>query len=262
VPAQRGELTRDPFVQRAPDGTFRMVWTWSTGAPAAIGYSSSTNLLFWAEHRKLPVAAAVPKAENASAPAMYYEPAKKDWLVLWSSSVQAAGKPDNAPGSTPDTRIYATTTTEFKTFAPAKLFFDPGYAVADATLLPSSDKDGQFYLLFEDQRDAPLGKRMRMAQGPGMDGPWQVSSEPFAEAGLERSTVIPVAGGYLAYYDRAAEPRNYGAMFSTDLQHWTDATASVGFPAGLRHGSFLHIETGEYNLLTDYHQLLDSGSIK
>jgi hypothetical protein len=34
--SQRGELMRDPFVQHAPDGGFRMVWNWSTGTPAVI----------------------------------------------------------------------------------------------------------------------------------------------------------------------------------------------------------------------------------
>jgi len=71
--SQRGELMRDPFVQRAPDGSFRMVWTWSTGMPAVIGYSTSDNLVFWTEQRQLPVTAAIPAARNAWFPAMYYE---------------------------------------------------------------------------------------------------------------------------------------------------------------------------------------------
>ena len=42
---EKGELMRDPFMQRAPDGSMRLVWTWSSpGAPPAIGYSSSFDL--------------------------------------------------------------------------------------------------------------------------------------------------------------------------------------------------------------------------
>jgi hypothetical protein len=261
-PSQHGEVTLDPFVQRAPDGTFRMIWTWSRGAPATVGYSTSDNLAFWSEQRKLPIAAGIPTAENAWSPSMYYEPARKDWLILWSSSVPATGKPANAPDNTPDNRIYSTTTTDFKRFAPAKLFFDPGYPVADATLLPSNDKAGEFYLLFKDDREGALGKNIRMAQGSAIDGPWQNIGAPFAENGSEAPAVLPVAGGYLAYYDLSTDPHHYEAMFSTDLQHWSYATPKIAFPAGLRHGSFMHIETSEYNLLLDYHQLLDSGSIK
>jgi hypothetical protein len=257
-PSQRGELTRDPWVQRAPDGTFRMLWSWSTGAPAELGYSTSNNLVFWSEQRKLPIAAAIPTAMNASAPATYYQPARKDWLILWSSSVPATSLPANAS----DNRIYATTTTDFKRFAPAKLFFDPGYPVADATLLPSNEKPGEFYLLFKDDRDGTLGKNIRMAQGSAIDGPWQNIGAPFAQTGSEAPAILPVAGGYLAYYDLSTDPRHYEAMFSADLQHWSYATPKIAFPSGLRHGSFLHIETSEYNLLLDYHQLLDAGSIK
>jgi len=254
--SQRGELMRDPFVQRAPDGSFRMVWTWSTGMPAVIGYSTSDNLVFWTEQRQLPVTAAIPAARNAWFPAMYYEWDKKDWLILWSSTVPAAGK----TGGTPDDRIYATTTKEFKHFTPAKLFFDPGYAVTGATLVPVVETAGQYYLLFKDERPAPLGGRILAAKGLGIDGPWGDISAPVTEAGSEGPAAIPVAGGYLVYYDHYGDSQHYGAQFSTDLQHWSDATSKITFPADLRHGSLLHIETSEYNLLLDYHQLPDSGS--
>ena len=256
--SQRGELIRDPFIQRAPDGSFRMVWTWATGTPAVIGYSTSSNLVFWTEQRQLPVTAAIPGAVNAWAPALYYEPDKKDWLILWSSTIPAAA----APGGAMDNRIYATTTTGFKHFTPAKLFFDPGYSVVDATLVPASDTAGQFYLLFKDKRPAPLGDRIAAAKGPAIDGPWRDIGAPFTQAGSDGPAAIPVAGGYLVYYDHSVDPQHYGALFSDDLQHWSDATSKIAFPAGLRHGSLMHIETSEYNLLHDYHQLLDSGSAK
>jgi hypothetical protein len=256
--SQRGELMRDPFVQRAPDGTFRMVWTWSTGTPAVIGYSTSSNLAFWTEQRQLPVVAAVPAARNAWAPAIYYEPDKKDWLILWSSTVLAKGN----TGDALDNRIYATTTTEFKHFTPAKLFFDPGYAVAGATLVPVSDKEGKNNLRFTDERLAPTVNRIAAAAGPTIDGPWLDLELPLAEAGTEAPAAIPVTGGYLVYYDHDGAPRHYGAAFSADLQHWSDVSSSISLPEGMSHGSLLHLETGEYNLLLDYHQILGSGLTK
>ena len=45
-----GELMRDPFVQRGPDGRFVMVWTWGWHS-RVIGYSSSSDLVHWAQHR-------------------------------------------------------------------------------------------------------------------------------------------------------------------------------------------------------------------
>lgn len=256
--SQRGELMRDPFVQRAPDGSFRMVWTWSTGAPAVIGYSTSNNLLFWAEQRQLPVVAAIPAARNAWAPAMYYEPDKKDWLILWSSTVLVDGK----AGGTLDNRIYATATKEFKHFTPARLFFDPGYAVTGATLVPASDREGQYFLLFTDERLAPSANRIAAATSTTIDGPWRDIGASLAEAGAEAPAAIPEPGGYLVYYDHDGAPRHYGAVFSSDFQHLTDATSSISLPEGMRHGSLLHLETSEYNLLRDYHQLLTSGLTK
>lgn len=257
--SQRGELMRDPFIQRAPDGSFRMVWTWSVGTPAVIGYSTSNNLVFWTEQHALPVAAAIPAATHAWAPAMYYQPDQKDWLILWSSAVTPAGQ---VHGGTLGSRIYATTTAEFKRFTPAKLFFDPGYDVSDSSLIPGSVPSGPYYLLFTDDRAAPDGKHILAAMGSKIGGPWQDIRVPFTETGSEGAAAINVPGGYLVYYDHPGEPQHYAAAFSTDLQHWSDATSKISFPAGLRHGSLLHIETSEYNLLWDFHQLLDSGSIK
>jgi hypothetical protein len=260
---EHGELMRDPFIQRGPDGNFRMAWTWSWGTPAILGYSTSTDLLHWTKQRPLPVTAAIPAAMNAWAPAMYYEPDKKCWLIFWSSTVPPAGK----AGSPLDHRIYATTTTDFKQFTPARIFFDPGFNVIDATLLPVrdeavSDKAGQYYLLFKDERTDPIEKHILAAKGPGMEGPWQEISAPLTETRSEGPAALAVPGGYLVYYDHYHDPQHYSAAFSTDLQHWADATAKISFPAGMRHGSFLHIETSEYNLLLDYHQGFDSGFTK
>ena len=157
---QRGELMRDPFIQRAPDGSVRLVWTWSID-PAIIGYSTSTNLIYWSKQLQLPVTQVLPAATGVSAPATYYDPEKKDWLLLFAAS--DAGTP------TQD-RLYATATADFKQFQPAKPFVDK---------LPGSD-----------------------------------------------------------------------------------ATPKTTFPAGFSHGSFLHLETPEYNLLHNYHGGFDSAQTK
>ena len=256
--SQQGELMRDPFVQRAPDGSFRMVWTWSMSTPAVIGYSTSSNLVFWSEARQLSVIASIPTARNAWAPAMYFESDKKEWLILWSSTVPAEGKVSVAL----DNRIYATTTADFKHFTPARIFFDPGYDVTNATLVSANDKTTQYHLLFNDEHPARLENRIIVAKGFAIDGPWRDSDTLFTKAGAVGAAIIHIADGYLLYYDHYDAPQHYGAEFSTDLQHWSDATSRITFPAGLHHGSFLHIEANEYNLLRDYHQFFDSGLTK
>jgi hypothetical protein len=151
---------RDPFIQRAPDGSVRLVWTWSID-PAIIGYSTSTNLIYWSKQLQLPVTQVLPAATSVSAPATYFDPEKKDWLLLFSAS---------DAGSPTQDHLYATTTSDFKQFQPAKPFVDK---------LPGSD-----------------------------------------------------------------------------------ATPKTTFPTGFSHGSFLHLETSEYNLLHNYHGGFDSAQTK
>lgn len=247
--AQPDELMRDPFIQRAPDGGFRMVWTWAWYDPQNIGYAESKDLITWTPHRKLPVMAALPGARNVWAPAMYYEAAQKRWLILWASTIPGKFPGDDSGDGGLNHRIYSTTTTDFQTFTPAKVFFDPGYSVIDATELPPVAPGKPFTLIFKDERKTPLQKHLLTATGPTAEGPWSNISEPISEPWSEGAAIIPVPDGYLAYYDHYSQGQRYGAIFSPDLVHWTDALAKIDFPAGMRHGSFVQITQAEYDRL-------------
>jgi hypothetical protein len=51
------------------------------------------------------------------------------------------------------------------------------------------------------------------------------------------------------YYDHYSQGQHYGALFSPDLVHWSDALSRIDFPAGMRHGSFVQISQVEYDRL-------------
>jgi hypothetical protein len=248
---QPNELMRDPFLQRGPDGTFHLVWTWSWNSPTVIGHSTSTDLLNWTPHQQLPVLANEPAAINAWAPALYYEPDHKRWLLFWSSTVPGRFPGDDSGDNGLNHRIFYTTTQDFKTLAPSKVFFDPGYSVIDATLIHTGTN---YRLIFKDERKTPLKKVLQIAEGPTSEGPWSNISPPISEPWSEGAAIIPVSGGYLAYYDHYQSPQHYGALFSHDLKTWTDATDRVTFPAKLRHGSFLHITQAEYDRINNLQQ--------
>jgi hypothetical protein len=258
-PTDPKELMRDPFIQRASDGGFRMVWTWSWYKPLVIGYSESKDLLTWTPHRQLDVFANEPTAVNVWAPALYYEPAQKCWLILWSSTIPGrfAGDDsgDKAGNSPLNHRIFSTSTKDFKSFTPSKLFFDPGYSVIDATILPPTKPHDSFVLIYKDERKIPLQKHLLTATGPSIEGPWSNLSQPISETWSEGAAIIPVRAtadspaGYLAYYDHYSQGQHYGAVFSPDLTHWTDALGKISFPAGMRHGSFVQITQAEYDRL-------------
>ena len=255
APTNPAELMRDPFIQRAPDGSFRMVWTWAWYDPQMIGYSESKDLLTWAPHRQIAVMAGQPGARNVWAPALYYEPAQQRWLIFWSSTIPGRFPGDDSGDNGLNHRIYSTTTTDFKTFAPAKVLFDPGYSVIDATELPPTTPGKPFTLIFKDERKTPLEKHLLTATGPTAEGPWSNISAPISEPWSEGAAIIPVSAiadlpaGYLAYYDHYSQGQHYGAIFSTDLVHWSDALTKIDFPAGMRHGSFVQITQAEYDRL-------------
>ncbi len=234
------ELMRDPFIQRGADNTFRMVWTWAWRTPSVIGYSTSTDLVHWSKHTQLPVMTNEPAALNVWAPALYYNPALKNWLIFWSTTIPNRFPGDDSGDGGLNHRIWSTTTTNFTTFTPAKIFFDPGYSVIDATLIPTpQDKKAPFHLVFKDERKTPLQKHLLTASGPTIEGPWSNISQPFSEPWSEGAAIIPVPGGYLAYYDHYTRPQHYAARFTADWATWTDPTPSITFPEGMRHGSFL-----------------------
>jgi len=240
------ELMRDPFLQRGPDGTFHMVWTWSWRTPAVLGHATSTDLIHWTKHEQLPLMANEPTALNAWAPALYYEPDHHRWLIFWSSTIPGRFPGDNSGDGGLNHRIFFTTTPDFKTLTPAKVFFDPGYSVIDATLIQPGTA-GDVYLIFKDERKTPLEKHLQTAEAPTLEGPWTHISPPLSETWSEGAAIIPVHGGFLAYYDHYRPPQHYGAIFTGDLKTWRDATSEITFPAGLRHGSFLRLTQPEYD---------------
>jgi len=186
------------------------------------------------------VAATVPAARNAWAPAMYYEPDKKDWLVLWPSAVLADGQ----TGGALDNRIYATATKEFRHFTAARLFFDPGYAVSGATLVPVSGKEGQYYLLFTDERSAPPANRIDPPRDlPTMAGYWR----PFTESGA-RPLPLSLYPAATFYTTTMTALRGTRRGLLSESPALSDATSSISLREGMRHGSLLHLETSEYSL--------------
>ena len=248
VEASKGELMRDPFLQRGPDGSFKIVWTWGW-RDHTIGYATSSDLVHWGPQQQLAVMTNEPGALNVWAPAMYYVPAQKSWLIFWSSTIPGRFPGDAAGDGGLNHRIWSTTTTDFKTFTPATVYFDPGYSVIDATLFPTPGMSSPYRLIFKDERKTPLRKFLLTAAGKTMEGPWVVDSSPISEVWSEGAAVIHLKDGWLAYYDHYRAPQHYGALLSANLETWSDAASRIDFPAGMRHGSFLEITKTEYDRL-------------
>lgn len=238
APTQSGELMRDIFLTRGPDHLFHMVWTWNWHANS-LGYASSPDLLTWSAQQQIPIMADFPATSNVWAPETYWDATKRQWLLIWSSSMK-----DSPAGN----RIWFSLTPDFKTFSKPAIFFDPGYVTIDATIFQETmqrGKTGPYHLIFKQQTSDPLTYQERVATGPTLEGPWSSISGPINESWSEGPSCIQIGDQYIVFYDHYRAPRaRYEAVATTDWKHWRDITAEISLPEHCKHGSFLHI-TGE-----------------
>lgn len=244
--AGKDKLMRDPCVIRGADGQFHMVWTVSWNEKS-IGYASSKDLIHWTEQQTVPVMEHEPEARNCWAPELIYDDRTKEYMIYWATTIK--GKfpetQDNAENAY-NHRMYYVTTKDFKTYTPAKLLYEPGFNVIDATI----QQDKQQYVMFlKDETRTPPQKNLRVAFSKSLTGPYTKAGPPITgNYWAEGPTVAKVNGQWLVYFDKYRE-HAYGAVASTDLKTWTDASDKVSFPKGARHGTVLTISQAELNKL-------------
>ena len=225
---------RDVFLTRGPDGLFHMVWTWNWRG-GSLGYASSPDLLTWSAQKNVPIMVDFPATNNVWAPETYWDAAKNQWLLIWSSSMK-----DSQDGN----RIWLSLTPDFQSFSRPAIFFDPGYVTIDATIFHGAT--GPYRLIFKEQTYDPLTFQERVATGPTLEGPWSNISGPINESWSEGPSAIQIGNQYIVFYDHYRAPRaRFEAVATTDWKHWQDITAQTSLPPYSKHGSFLHITDEE-----------------
>jgi hypothetical protein len=242
----RSKLMRDPCVVRGGDGTYHMVWTtgWNENN---IGYASTKDFLAWSPQREIPVMAHEPTVRNSWAPEIHYDDARQEYLIVWASTIPGRYS-ETAASSEEDYnhRLYYTTTKDFETFAPTRLFYDPGFNVIDATFL----RDGKhLWMIVKDETmtPPPPRKHLRVAVAESYRGPFGPLSAPITPAKVwcEGPSAIKIGAEYLVYFD-AYQDERYGAMRSRDMKTWEDVSAKMSFPdegtpIRMRHGTVLAV---------------------
>jgi len=241
------KLMRDPCLIQGSDGKFHMVWTTSwTGK--TIGYANSTDLIHWSKQQAIPVMAEEPTARNCWAPEIVWDAANQRYLLFWATTIPGkfpttASTADNSYNH----RMYATTTKDFHAFTPTRLFYEPGFNVIDATLLPAN---GRWHLIVKDESATPPKKNLRIAVGDSPQGPFKDLSAPFTRDWVEGPTALKVGDEYLVYFD-AYRDRRYEAMRSRDLKTWEEVTAKMTFVRGMKHGTALAVPAAFVKTLLD-----------
>lgn len=244
--AGKDKLMRDPCIVRGPDGRYHMVWTVSWNEKG-IGYASSTDLVNWTEQHYIPVMEQEPTARNCWAPEILYDARKKEYMIYWATTIPGRfAKGDTAGDDKYNHRMYYVTTKDFKTFSRAKLLYDKGFNVIDATI----QQDGRRYIMFlKDETRKPPQKNLRIATSKKLTGGYTAPSAPITgKYWAEGPTVIKINGNWIVYFDKYTE-HTYGAVLSSDLEHWTDISDKVSFPKGARHGTVFTVTEAEFKKL-------------
>lgn len=239
--AGEARIMRDPCLYRAPDGRFHLVWT--TGwTGRTIGYASSADLLHWSEQKTLPVMAHEAEAQNCWAPEIVWDSKERQAVIVWSTTILGRYPETAMSNRRPERnhRIYAVTTPDFSTFSPTRLFYDGGYNVIDANLIPGPD--GGWLMFVKDETLAPVTqKNIRLVRAPSLAGPWSAPSPPLTgNYWAEGPTAIRVGDEYRVYFDKHML-NAIGMVRSRDLVSWEDVSDRVTFPKDARHGCILHV---------------------
>ncbi len=225
---------RDPSIARGPDGIFRLVWTAGWHGDQGFGYAESKDLVHWSEQRFVPVMTNEPTTVNVWAPELFYDPDGEKFIIAWASTIPGRF-PDHREPHDNNHRMYFTTTRDFKTFAPTKLFLDPDFSVIDCQIL----KDGKRYVLLLKDNTRPQ-RNLRVAFGDLPLGPWTDISAPFTQKFTEGPCALKIGDDWLVYFD-AYQEKIYGAVRTRDFKTFTNITSEVSFPADHKHGTAIKV---------------------
>jgi predicted GH43/DUF377 family glycosyl hydrolase len=240
----KDKLFRDPCIVKGADGKYHMVWTVSW-ADKGIGYAFSNDLIHWSEQQFIPLMQHEDSAKNTWAPEINYDPERKEYIVYWATTIAGRfpQKDTSAEGRKNNHRMYYVTTKDFKKWSKAKLLYQPGFSVIDATIV----RDKNRYVMFlKNETKSPVEKNIRVAYAKKITGPYSKAGAPITgNYWAEGPTGLKIGEEWIVYFDKYHE-KKYGAVRSNDLLHWTDVSGIVSFPKGVRHGTVFTISKTEF----------------
>ncbi|MGI4869876.1 MAG: glycoside hydrolase family 43 protein [Janthinobacterium lividum] len=230
------KVMRDPSIAQGPDGTYHLVWTCGWKGDKGFGYASSRDLVHWSAQRFIDVMSQEPTTVNVWAPEVTYDPETRQFLIVWASTVPFRF-PKGQEDEDNNHRLYYTTTPDFRTFAPTRLFLDPGFSAIDAVVLRRAAHD---YVLVVKDNTRPM-RNIKVAFGPSALGPYPQVSAPFTANFTEGPSVAALPHQqWLIYYDAYRE-KKYGAMYTVDFKTFTDVSAQTSVPVGHKHGTIFRV---------------------
>ena len=230
------KVMRDPSIAQGPDGTFHLVWTSSWRGDLGFGYASSKDLIHWSPQQFIKVMEHEPTTVNVWAPELLYDKSTKQFVIIWASCIPNRFE-KGIEEEKNNHRMYVTTTSDFKTFSPTKLFLDPKFSVIDAIIVPRKKDD---YVLVLKDNTRP-NRNIKVAFGTSATGDFTNVSAPFTKNFTEGPSVVQVGNEWLIYYD-SYQDKTYGAMKTADFKTFTDVSKEVSVPEGHKHGTIFKVK--------------------
>ncbi|WP_437919058.1 glycoside hydrolase family 43 protein [Sphingobacterium sp. LRF_L2] len=225
------QIMRDPSMVRDKDGIYHLVWTIAWKGDQGIGYAQSRDLIHWENQQILPVMEHEPTAVNVWAPELFYDEDNNRFIIIWASTIphrfaKGVEAEDN------NHRMYYTSTTDFKTFSPTKLFSDPGFSIIDAVIVKKDKED--FVLVLKD--NTRPNRNLKVAFSDNPLGPFNQISEPFSDYLTEGPSVVKIGNEWLIYFDSYGS-KSYEAVSTKDFKHFEKANSRIAVPEGHKHGT-------------------------
>lgn len=230
------KVMRDPSMVQGPDGTFHLVWTTSWRGDKGFGYASSKDLIRWSKQKLIPVMEHEPTTVNVWAPELFYDDVARDYKIIWASAIPGRFERGIEEDSN-NHRMYVTTTKDFNSFTPTKLFIDPKFSVIDAVIVKRTAKD--YVLVLKDNTRPERNLKVAFSDSPL--GPWKNVSKPFTTNFTEGPSVVKIKDQWLIYFD-AYQKKSYDAVATKDFIHFTDVNDKISVPVGHKHGTIVPVK--------------------
>jgi hypothetical protein len=240
------KVMRDPSIVQGPDGIFHLVWTTSWKGDKGFGYASSPDLIHWSGERMIPVMEHEPSTVNVWAPELFYDDEGKQFIMIWASCIPGRFEKGMEEDSN-NHRMYVTTTKDFKTFGPTKLFLDPGFSVIDAVIVKRTSFD--YVLVLKDNTRPERNIKVAFADNPL--GPYKNVSKPFSDNFTEGPSVVKVKDKWLIYYD-SYRKKIYEASSTKDFISFENITNKISIPEGHKHGTIFQVKKPVLKKLLKY----------
>lgn len=258
------KLLRDPSICQGADGTFHMVWTTSWN-DKIIGHASSRDLVHWSEQQAIPVMTHEPECRNCWAPELYFDKTTRTFWIYWATTIPGRHSgPDVNPDGEYNHRIYCTTTKDFKTFTPTRLFFDPGFNCIDAAII-KDEQNRDLIMFVKNETREPAEKNIRVTRAKKMSKGFnpEVSKSIHGDFWAEGPTAFWHDDGRLfVYYDKYMENK-FGASVSYDHGETFIEVPDqlISMPSeDMRHGTIFKITDEEFvTMLKAFDQVADRG---